>query len=225
MYAPCRASPSGVTWVTRTSSPARPPVRARARRHRAARARLDCPAPGAVRGPQVGVGYVEALAVRPDARRRGGRVTAAVEQIVERAYDVGALSASDEGAALYACMARGCGPAGSTPSASTARCGCRTRRARRTSGHRYARTVARSRFSTGATAMSCSHRHPRVPSGVLTPSGRCGRRCSSGTGREVGRPSLHRPADRCPARRQGRRAGPDQGVEAFQGRRDSGQGR
>ncbi|GHH15703.1 GNAT family N-acetyltransferase [Streptomyces lanatus] len=49
------------------------------------------------------VGYVEAVGVRPDARRGGlgGRVMAELERIVDRAYDAGMLSAGDEGAALY----------------------------------------------------------------------------------------------------------------------------
>ncbi|MEU3599445.1 GNAT family N-acetyltransferase [Streptomyces sp. NPDC006798] len=49
------------------------------------------------------IGYVEALAVRVDRQRQGlgGRVMAALEQIVARAYDFGALSASEEGAGLY----------------------------------------------------------------------------------------------------------------------------
>ncbi|MBG0852317.1 GNAT family N-acetyltransferase [Streptomyces spinoverrucosus] len=49
------------------------------------------------------VGYVEGVAVRRDARRRGlgGQVMAALEQIITRAYDLGALSASDDGALLY----------------------------------------------------------------------------------------------------------------------------
>jgi aminoglycoside 2'-N-acetyltransferase I len=48
-------------------------------------------------------GYVEAVAVRPDARRRGlgGRVLGELERVIERAYDLGALSASQEGALLY----------------------------------------------------------------------------------------------------------------------------
>ncbi|MFD6419020.1 GNAT family N-acetyltransferase [Streptomyces sp. NPDC060194] len=48
-------------------------------------------------------GYVEGVAVRADRRRRGygGRVMAALERIVDRAYDFGALSASDAGAPLY----------------------------------------------------------------------------------------------------------------------------
>ncbi|CAM5383841.1 GNAT family N-acetyltransferase [Streptomyces pilosus] len=49
-------------------------------------------------------GYVEGVAVRADVRRQGlgGAVMAALEGVVTRAYDLGALSASDEGAALYA---------------------------------------------------------------------------------------------------------------------------
>ncbi|MFD7748614.1 GNAT family N-acetyltransferase [Streptomyces sp. NPDC059698] len=71
------------------------------------------------------VGYVEAVAVRADHRREGlgHRVMAALEHVIDRAYDLGALSASDAGAALYA--ARGwqvwpgrlaaLGPAGPVP--------------------------------------------------------------------------------------------------------------
>jgi aminoglycoside 2'-N-acetyltransferase I len=49
-------------------------------------------------------GYVEGLAVRSDRRRRGhgDAVMAALERIVRGAYDLGALGASDAGAALYA---------------------------------------------------------------------------------------------------------------------------
>ncbi|MBR8639487.1 aminoglycoside 2'-N-acetyltransferase [Streptomyces tuirus] len=49
------------------------------------------------------VGYVEKVAVRRDVRRRGfgGDVMGALEEIVRRGYDVGALSASDDGALLY----------------------------------------------------------------------------------------------------------------------------
>jgi aminoglycoside 2'-N-acetyltransferase I len=48
-------------------------------------------------------GYVEAVAVRADRRRQGlgGRVMAALEQVIDGAYAAGALSASDEGALLY----------------------------------------------------------------------------------------------------------------------------
>ncbi|MER7106798.1 GNAT family N-acetyltransferase [Streptomyces sp. NPDC000229] len=49
------------------------------------------------------IGYVEAVAVRTDRRRQGlgGRVMAALEEVVDGAYAFGALSASDEGAELY----------------------------------------------------------------------------------------------------------------------------
>lgn len=50
------------------------------------------------------IGYVEAVAVRPDVRRTGlgGLVMTELERVVDRAYDAGMLSASDEGALLYA---------------------------------------------------------------------------------------------------------------------------
>ncbi|MEU9951781.1 GNAT family N-acetyltransferase [Streptomyces sp. NPDC047939] len=50
------------------------------------------------------VGYVEGVAVRADRRREGlgGRVMAALEEVVDGAYAFGALSASAAGAALYA---------------------------------------------------------------------------------------------------------------------------
>ncbi|MFJ3308096.1 GNAT family N-acetyltransferase [Streptomyces sp. NPDC086549] len=56
------------------------------------------------RGRWLRTGYVEAVGVRPDARRTGlgGRVMEALERFVDRAYDLGALSASDDGARLYA---------------------------------------------------------------------------------------------------------------------------
>ncbi|WP_374985684.1 GNAT family N-acetyltransferase [Streptomyces fradiae] len=49
------------------------------------------------------VGYVEAVGVRPDRRRQGlgSRVMAALEEVLDGAYDFGALSASDAGALLY----------------------------------------------------------------------------------------------------------------------------
>ncbi|MCT7356135.1 GNAT family N-acetyltransferase [Streptomyces sp. 15-116A] len=55
------------------------------------------------RGRWLRVGYVEAVAVRPDVRRTGlgGRVMDGLERIVDRAYDAGMLSASDDGARLY----------------------------------------------------------------------------------------------------------------------------
>ncbi len=48
-------------------------------------------------------GYVEGVAVRADHRRRGhgDALMAAVERVIRAAYDLGALAASDEGAALY----------------------------------------------------------------------------------------------------------------------------
>ncbi len=48
-------------------------------------------------------GYVEAVAVAPQHQRRGfgGAVMTAVEEVIERAYDLGALGASDAGARLY----------------------------------------------------------------------------------------------------------------------------
>ncbi|MDQ1025912.1 aminoglycoside 2'-N-acetyltransferase I [Streptomyces umbrinus] len=55
------------------------------------------------RGRSLRTGYVEAVAVRADVRRTGlgGQIMAALEEVVDRAYALGALSASDEGAALY----------------------------------------------------------------------------------------------------------------------------
>jgi len=55
-------------------------------------------------------GYVEAVAVHPAARRRGHghAVMAALEGIIVRAYDFGALAASPAGAPLY--LARGWRP-------------------------------------------------------------------------------------------------------------------
>ncbi|ANH93578.1 MULTISPECIES: GNAT family N-acetyltransferase [unclassified Streptomyces] len=57
-----------------------------------------------LRGRWLRTGYVEAVAVRRDVRRTGlgGLVMDAVEETVTRAYDLGALSASDDGARLYA---------------------------------------------------------------------------------------------------------------------------
>ncbi|MDQ0932915.1 GNAT family N-acetyltransferase [Streptomyces turgidiscabies] len=56
------------------------------------------------RGRWLRVGYVETVAVRADARRRGlgGQVMGALERYVDGGYDFGALSASADGAALYA---------------------------------------------------------------------------------------------------------------------------
>lgn len=56
------------------------------------------------RGRSLRAGYVEAVAVHPDARRRGhgSALMAAVEDVAGRAHDVVALGATDDGAALYA---------------------------------------------------------------------------------------------------------------------------
>jgi aminoglycoside 2'-N-acetyltransferase I len=55
-------------------------------------------------GRTLRTGYVEAVAVDPDAHRRGhgSVVMAALEHVIRRAYELGALAASDAGAALYA---------------------------------------------------------------------------------------------------------------------------
>ncbi|MFJ7959827.1 GNAT family N-acetyltransferase [Streptomyces sp. NPDC096319] len=55
------------------------------------------------RGRSHRVGYVEGVAVREDLRRQGlgGAVMAALERVIDGTYDFAALSASDEGAALY----------------------------------------------------------------------------------------------------------------------------
>ncbi|MGR4882310.1 GNAT family N-acetyltransferase [Streptomyces sp. LARHCF249] len=54
-------------------------------------------------GRALRAGYVEAVAVRAGHRRRGlgGRVMAELERIIAGAYVFGALSASEDGAALY----------------------------------------------------------------------------------------------------------------------------
>ncbi|MGW1894243.1 GNAT family N-acetyltransferase [Streptomyces sp. NPDC002004] len=55
-------------------------------------------------GRSLRVGYVEAVAVRADLRRRGlgGRVMGELERVIDAAYALGALSASEAGAPLYA---------------------------------------------------------------------------------------------------------------------------
>ncbi|MFI5667611.1 GNAT family N-acetyltransferase [Streptomyces sp. NPDC051704] len=55
------------------------------------------------RGRALRTGYVEAVAVRADRRRRGlgGQVMDALEGVIGRAYVLGALSASADGARLY----------------------------------------------------------------------------------------------------------------------------
>ncbi|CAM3324691.1 GNAT family N-acetyltransferase [Kibdelosporangium persicum] len=57
-----------------------------------------------IEGRPLRAGYVEAVAVHPGHQRRGhgGTIMDALERIVRGGYDLGALSASDEGAALYA---------------------------------------------------------------------------------------------------------------------------
>ncbi|MCZ0208203.1 GNAT family N-acetyltransferase [Streptomyces achromogenes] len=64
------------------------------------------------RGRWLRTGYVEAVAVRADVRRTGlgGRVMDGLERVLDRAYDLGALSASDEGALLYAARGWQCWP-------------------------------------------------------------------------------------------------------------------
>ncbi|GGU99029.1 aminoglycoside 2'-N-acetyltransferase [Streptomyces spectabilis] len=54
-------------------------------------------------GRSLRVGYVEAVATRPDRQRQGlgAQVMSALEGIVERAYDLGVLSPSEEGEKLY----------------------------------------------------------------------------------------------------------------------------
>ncbi|WP_374120709.1 GNAT family N-acetyltransferase [Streptomyces sp. AN091965] len=54
-------------------------------------------------GRSLRVGYVEAVATRPDSQRQGlgGQVMGALEDVVERAYDLGVLSPSEEGEKLY----------------------------------------------------------------------------------------------------------------------------
>lgn len=58
-------------------------------------------------GRSLRAGYVEAVAVRPDRQRQGlgGQVMGALERVIDRAYALGALSASSEGERLY--LARG----------------------------------------------------------------------------------------------------------------------
>lgn len=58
-------------------------------------------------GRSLRIGYVEAVAVRTDRQRQGlgGQVMGALERVIDRAYVLGALSASDAGQRLY--LARG----------------------------------------------------------------------------------------------------------------------
>lgn len=55
------------------------------------------------RGAALRVGYVEAVAVHPEHRRRGlgGRLMAVLERAICAAYDLGALGASDIGVPFY----------------------------------------------------------------------------------------------------------------------------
>jgi aminoglycoside 2'-N-acetyltransferase I len=54
-------------------------------------------------GHALRAGYVEAVAVHADHRRRGhgGAVMAPLERVIRNAYDLGVLGATDAGAALY----------------------------------------------------------------------------------------------------------------------------
>ncbi|MFF8608218.1 GNAT family N-acetyltransferase [Streptomyces sp. NPDC015346] len=56
------------------------------------------------RGRSYRVGYVEGVGVRADRRREGlaGQLMAELERVIDGAYAFGALSASDDGATLYA---------------------------------------------------------------------------------------------------------------------------
>src|SRR5919206_2675388 len=55
------------------------------------------------RGRALRAGYVEGVGVRADRRRRGhgAAMMAALETLIGRAYALGALGATDEGAAMY----------------------------------------------------------------------------------------------------------------------------
>lgn len=55
-------------------------------------------------GRSLRAGYVEGVAVRADARRRGlgARVMTELERVADAAYDLGALAASERGTPLYA---------------------------------------------------------------------------------------------------------------------------
>ena len=54
-------------------------------------------------GRALGTGYVDAVAVHPDCQRRGigGRMMEVLEEIIVRHFELGALAASDAGAAFY----------------------------------------------------------------------------------------------------------------------------
>jgi aminoglycoside 2'-N-acetyltransferase I len=55
-------------------------------------------------GRALRAGYVEGVGVRPDRRGRGhgAAMMAALERVIRRAYDLGALGTTDEAAAFYA---------------------------------------------------------------------------------------------------------------------------
>ncbi|HEV7806558.1 MAG TPA: GNAT family N-acetyltransferase [Solirubrobacteraceae bacterium] len=57
-------------------------------------------------GRALRAGYVEGVGVRADVRRRGHGATLmrALEQVVRRAYDIGALGAATDAAAFYAAL-------------------------------------------------------------------------------------------------------------------------
>jgi aminoglycoside 2'-N-acetyltransferase I len=58
------------------------------------------------RGRALRAGYVEAVGVRPDRRGRGHGATVmeALEHVLRGAYDLGALSATDDGVGFYAAL-------------------------------------------------------------------------------------------------------------------------
>jgi aminoglycoside 2'-N-acetyltransferase I len=55
------------------------------------------------RGRALRTGYVEGVGVHPTWKRRGvgGRMMAALERIIDSAYDIGALGATDEAVTMY----------------------------------------------------------------------------------------------------------------------------
>jgi aminoglycoside 2'-N-acetyltransferase I len=55
-------------------------------------------------GRALRTGYIEAVAVRADRRRRGygAAIMRPLERVIQRAYELGALGASDDGAPFYA---------------------------------------------------------------------------------------------------------------------------
>ena len=62
-------------------------------------------------GRALRAGYVEGVAVREDRRRQGhgAAIMAARERVVQSAYHLGALGASDDGARLYTSRGGSCG--------------------------------------------------------------------------------------------------------------------